>query len=75
MVRWGQVEHSAARQAIAARVFRSDCYRRSIAAPTGSPASRDAFDDVEFTGADIGAYLDNFSVHTRFADQRAAPER
>jgi ABC-type nitrate/sulfonate/bicarbonate transport system substrate-binding protein len=73
MVRWGQVPCSAEREAVAARVFRPDLYRRYVAADRDVPAIA-AFDGIEFGTESLGAYLRTFDVHTPFIGSRPAFE-
>jgi len=67
MARWGQLERSAAAQAAAARVFRSDLLERYVGS-SGAPAARGvvAFDGIAFDGRDVDGYLARFDVRTRF---------
>jgi NitT/TauT family transport system ATP-binding protein len=69
MVRWGQLEPSAANETRAARVFRGDLYRRYVAATAGS-STVPSFDDVEFAAHDVAGYLAKFSVATPFVGSR-----
>ena len=67
MARWGQLARSAAAQAAAARVFRSDLLERYVGA-SGAAAPRTvvAFDGIAFDGRDIDGYLARFDARTRF---------
>jgi len=66
MARWGQLERSAAAQASAARVFRSDLLERYVGS-SGAPSSRVvAFDGIAFDGRDVDGYLARFDIRTRF---------
>jgi NitT/TauT family transport system ATP-binding protein len=67
MARWGQLARSAALQAAAARVFRSDLLERYVGSSgITSPRARVAFDGIAFDGGDIDGYLARFDIQTRF---------
>jgi NitT/TauT family transport system ATP-binding protein len=71
MVRWGQLAASASAERAAARVFASDSYRAGVAVASAVSSFPPPFDGVEFPGADVGTYLEQFEVHTPFADARS----
>jgi NitT/TauT family transport system ATP-binding protein len=74
MIRWGQLSPDGERQARAAQVFRADLYRRYLTAGTAPPANALPFDRIAFSAADIGAYLDKFSVSTSYVDRSQVPQ-
>jgi NitT/TauT family transport system ATP-binding protein len=74
MVRWGQVRASAELEAIAAGVYRADLYGRHVEAVGASAPLPVPFDDVEFTAADVSAYVGRFNLYTRFAETPQAAE-
>jgi two-component system, oxyanion-binding sensor len=67
MVRWGQLARSAAAQATAVNVFRSDLIERYVG-PSSAPSPRPpvAFDGIAFDGRDVDGYLARFDIQTRF---------
>ena len=67
MARWGQLARSAAAQATAMRVFRSDLLERYVGS-SASTATRAlvAFDGIRFDDHDVDGYLARFDVQTRF---------
>jgi hypothetical protein len=71
MVRWGQLAASGSAERAAAKVFAPDLYRAGIARAVDSPSSPRPFDGIQFSAADVPAYLEQFDVHTPFADARA----
>ena len=71
MVRWGQLAPSTHAERIAARVFRPDIYQRSVSTTTSAAPALPSFDRIEFSSADVRAYLGQFDVHTPFAHARS----
>jgi NitT/TauT family transport system ATP-binding protein len=72
MVRWGQLQPSAAAQLAAANVFRPDLLRRHVGLQAGTPPSSTPFDGIPFDARDIKGYLERFEVHTKFIERPAA---
>lgn len=68
MLRWGQLAPSEQRERLAAGVFRPDVYRKSLAVTAGAPVATVPFDRVAFRPMDVRGYLEQFAVHTPFAD-------
>jgi NitT/TauT family transport system ATP-binding protein len=67
MARWGQLARSAAAQAAAARVFRSDLFERYVGTSNATaPRAVVAFDGIAFDGRDVDGYLTRFDTQTRF---------
>jgi NitT/TauT family transport system ATP-binding protein len=67
MVRWGQLRRSAAAQAAAARVFRTDLFERYAGSSSvTSPRALVAFDGIVFDGRDVDGYLARFDIQTHF---------
>jgi NitT/TauT family transport system ATP-binding protein len=71
MVRWGQTALSSRGLRAAATVFRPDLYRHALPAATMADAAPLPFDGIEFSAADVPAYLRRFDVHTPFAERHA----
>jgi two-component system, oxyanion-binding sensor len=67
MARWGQLPRSAAAQAAAARVFRSDLFERYVGSSNMTSRPLIAFDGVAFDSPDVDGYLARFDIRTRFA--------
>jgi ABC-type nitrate/sulfonate/bicarbonate transport system substrate-binding protein len=74
MVRWGQVRASRVLEAAAAAVYRDDLYGKHVEALETSHQLPVPFDRVEFTADDIGAYVDQFNLYTRFVEAPPAAE-
>jgi two-component system, oxyanion-binding sensor len=72
MVRWGQLPPSEHAERSAARVFSPELYRESVPdARAGSRPAPSPFDRIAFTAKDVPKYLQQFEVHTPFADAHA----
>jgi hypothetical protein len=70
MARWGQLAPSRHAERAAARVFAPDLYRRSVQGSVAAAPLLPPFDRIEFSSANVPAYLEQFEVHTPFADAR-----
>jgi NitT/TauT family transport system ATP-binding protein len=57
MVRWGDVQHSPERAAIAARSYRPDLYRAALGAPVVDPERGGLFDGVAYDAAALESYI------------------
>ena len=69
MVRWGQLAPSGEAERSAARVFGPELYRKSVpGVHAGARPAPSPFDRIEFTAKDVPKYLQQFDVHTPFAD-------
>lgn len=71
MARWGQLAPSPRGQQLAARVFRSDLYRRTFPSATDDAPAPLPFDGVAFSTTDVAAYLRQFELHTPFSEFHA----
>jgi len=71
MARWGQTAVSSRGLSAAATVFRPDLYRNALPAGTIGAAAPLPFDGIEFSPADVPAYLRQFDVHTPFAERHS----
>jgi NitT/TauT family transport system ATP-binding protein len=67
MARWGQLEPTAAAQAAATRVFRSDLLARYVDPPSTAAPRSVPFDGIELDPRDVEGYLARFEIRTRFA--------
>jgi hypothetical protein len=59
-----------AQRRAAAEVFRPDLYCRSLPAAPLAAAAPPPFDGTEFVASEVPAYLEQFEVHTPFAEAR-----
>jgi ABC-type nitrate/sulfonate/bicarbonate transport system substrate-binding protein len=71
MLRWGQLEASAAHEAAARRVFRTDLCERLTGLSAPSAHIDAPFDGVELVADDLAAYVAAFDVRTPYVAARA----
>jgi hypothetical protein len=71
MSRWGQLAPSRDAERAAAKVFAPNLYRQSVQHGAALAAPLPAFDRIEFSSADVRAYLAQFELHTPFANARS----
>jgi NitT/TauT family transport system ATP-binding protein len=71
MVRWGQLVPSQRAERAAAGVFVPELYHTSVQRRVAPTPSLQPFDRIEFSPANVPAYLEQFEVHTPFGGARS----